>query len=66
MWCVAPFLMLECNYSMEQISPNHINLLSLERETINFSASELHGNLQCSQQLAQFLRISGTVLLIEY
>lgn len=48
MWCVAPFLLLECNYSMEQISLSYINLLSLERETINFSASEFHESLQCS------------------
>lgn len=57
MWCVAPFLLLECNYSMAQISPNHINLLSLERETVNFTASELRGSLQRSQELVQFLRI---------
>lgn len=45
---MAPFLLLECNYSMEQISLSYINLLSLERETINFSASEFHESLQCS------------------
>lgn len=63
MWCVAPFLSLECNYSIEQISPNHINLLSQERQTINFRAYELHWSLQCSQELIQFLRMRRIILV---
>ena len=63
MWCVAPFLLLECNYSMEQISLSYINLLSLERETL----ISVHPNFMraCSvpQELVQPLRISKIILL---